>query len=103
MQKIYKVIITLTAQKDIEQIWEYISNDSPKDAVNFVQQIEKRMLSLEIFPKRNSLIPENIILNTQYRHSVYKNYRIIYRISNYTVYVFRIINSAKLLDIEISS
>lgn len=100
MKRKYKVSITPSAQLDIAEIWEYISIDSPKNATEFIDQIEKRIYSLENYPTRNPLIPENIFLHTNYRHSIYKDYRLIYRISENDVYILRVIHGSKLLDLD---
>ena len=96
----YNVKITSTAQKDIENIWDYISQDNPMNAIEFIDEIEKRIFSLDIFPERNPVIPECQILNTQeYHHTIYKNYRIVYRFDSENVYVVRVVHGSKLLEI----
>jgi plasmid stabilization system protein ParE len=60
--------------------------------------LEERVSTLEKFPARCPLIPENELLGTQYRHLIYGDYRAIFRIDARTVYVLRIIHSARLLD-----
>ena len=98
MTKRYKVNITQHAQKDLEHIYHYIAADSVKNASNFIIQLEKEIYTLEQFPHRNPLIPENVYFKTDYRHLLYKNYRIIYRIIEGTVFILRIIHGAKLYD-----
>ena len=97
MPKKYKVYITRAAQQDIEEIWGYISNDSIHNATAFIDKVEKHIFFLEMHPERNPLIPENEILLGKYRHMVYKNYRIIYRIQNRSVFILRIIHGSRLL------
>ena len=97
MPKKFNVKITLSAQNDIEEIWQYIAVDSVKNAIKFIDELEKLIFSLELFPKRNPFIPENQILHTEYRHLIHQNYRIIYRISKSTVYILRIIHGYRLL------
>ncbi len=99
VKKIYNVKITESAQNDIEEIWQYIALDSIKTATKFINKIERAIFSLESFPERNPLIPENEILKIDYRQLVYKNYRIIYRISENVVYVLRILHGYRLFDL----
>jgi toxin ParE1/3/4 len=98
VQKKYKVAITETAQQDFITIWEYISADNPVNARTFLDEIEAKALSLELFPQRHQMINENELLGTDYRHLVYKKYRIIYRIDIEIVYILRIIHGAKPLE-----
>jgi len=89
--KRYKVNLTQLAQKDLEQIYYYIAADNIKNATNFVLELEINIYSLESFPERQPLIAENEFFATDYRHLIYKKYRIIYRISEKTVFILRVI------------
>ncbi|CAB1056881.1 hypothetical protein D1BOALGB6SA_1620 [Olavius sp. associated proteobacterium Delta 1] len=99
MTKRYKVNLTQLAQKDLEQIFYYIADDRIKNARNFVLELEKKIFSLDTFPERQPLIAENEYFATDYRHLIYKNYRIIYRITEKTVFILRVIHGAMLLEI----
>jgi len=95
----YKLYITDTAQLDLEQIFYYIAEDSLRNAERFVTELEAKAYSLETLPERQPLIPENEYFGTDYRHLVYKKYRIVYRIAENQVFILRILHGAKLLDI----
>ena len=99
MTKRYKVNLTQLAQKDLEQFYYYIAADSMNTATNFVLELEKKIYSLDTFPERNPLIAENEFFATDYRHLIYKKYRIIYRISEKAVFILRVIHGAMLLEI----
>ncbi|MBW2428105.1 MAG: type II toxin-antitoxin system RelE/ParE family toxin [Deltaproteobacteria bacterium] len=99
MTKRYKVILTQLAQKDLEQIYYYIAADSIKNARHFVLELEKKIYSLDTFPERQPLITENKFFATDYRHLIYKKYRIIYRVSEKAVFILRVIHGAMLLEI----
>ena len=101
MAKKYQVNLTQQAQNDLEHIFDYIADDSIKNATNFVLQIEKKVYSLEDFPERNPYIPENEFFGTDYRHLTYKKYRIVYRIIEKSVFILRIFHGAKLLKLKI--
>lgn len=99
MAKKYKVNISLNAQKDLEHIFFYIAEDSINNAKKFILELEEKIYSLDTFPERFALIPENIFFGTSYRNIVHKKYRAIYRIRNNSVYILRVIHGAKLLDL----
>ena len=99
MTKKFKVNLTQLAQRDLEQIYSYIAADSIKNAMNFVLELEKKIYSLDTFPERQPLIAENEFFATDYRHLIYKKYRVIYRISEKTVFILRVIRGAMLLEI----
>lgn len=96
----FEVKITAKAEEDIEEIWNFIAEDSQDAATKFALQLEKQISKLERFPERCPLILENEFLHTRYRHLIYGNYRTIFRISGKTVFVLRVIHSARLLDIS---
>ena len=99
MQKKYNVYLTQHAQEDLEHAYSYIASDSIDNATLFITEIEKNIYTLEIFPFRNPLIPENEFFKTDYRHLIYKKYRTIYRVTENSVFILRIIHSVRLLDI----
>jgi len=94
----YRVEITPAAERDVEEIWTYIAADSPGNATDFILSLEEQIETLEQFPVRCPLIPENELLGTSYRHLLYGSYRTIFRIAGTTVYILRVIHSARLLD-----
>jgi plasmid stabilization system protein ParE len=94
----FQVSLTHLAAKDIEEIWSYIAADSPAEAVRFVRSLEDQLATLGRFPSRCAWIRENVLLGTEYRHLIYKNYRSIFRIRGKRVYVLRVIHTARLLD-----
>ena len=99
MIKKYPIKLTQQAQNDLEQIYYYIADGSINNAANFVLQLEEKIYSLESFPDRNPLIPENEFFGTGYRHLIHKKYRIVYRIAEKSVYILRIFHGAKLLNL----
>ena len=99
MKEKYKVNLTENAQNDLEHIFDYIAADSINEAANFVLELEKKVYSLDTFPERHPLIPENAFFGTEYRHLIHKKYRIIYRITEKSVFILRIIHGAKLLQV----
>lgn len=99
MTKTYKVNVTRHAQADLEQIFDYIADDSINNASNFIFELEKMVYSLEYLPFRNPLIPENTYFGTDYRHIIYKKYRIIYRVTENSVFILRIVHGAKLPEL----
>jgi toxin ParE1/3/4 len=99
VKKKYQVNLSQQSQNDLEQIFYYIADDSIVNASNFIFQLEKKVYSLESFPDRHPLIPENEFFGTDYRHLIFKKYRIVYRIAERSVFILRIFHGAKLLNL----
>jgi toxin ParE1/3/4 len=94
MPEKFRASITRAAESDIEQAWSFIAQDSPETADEFISRLEEQIETLEIFTNRCSLIPENEILGTRYRHMIYGNYRTVLRVAKRSVYVLRVIHGA---------
>lgn len=94
----FSVEITKTAEQDIEEIWNYIAEDSNKMADLFIEELENQANTLERFPLRCPLIPENQTLKKEYRHLLFKKYRTIFKVIEKKVIVLRVIHGSKLLE-----
>jgi plasmid stabilization system protein ParE len=94
----FRVRISETAERDVDEIWTFISQDILDAAASFILRLEERVSTLEALPSRGPLIPENDLIGMEYRHLIYGDYRMVFRIEARTVYVLRIIHSSRLLD-----
>lgn len=99
MAKKYKVKLTFNAQKDLEHIFFYIAEDNINNARNFILELEQRIYSLDTMPERFALISENFFFGTDYRQIIHEKYRIIYKMSEESVYIMRVVRGAKLIDL----
>lgn len=99
MGKQHHVELTLTAERDIQEIWLHIRENHPDRADEFVGKLQDQLQTLQVFPERCSVIPESEWLGVEYRHLLYGDYRTIYRIVAKTVYVLRVIHGARLLQL----
>ena len=100
MTKKYRVEITASAEADVADIWEYIAQDNPRAAMDFVIRIEKQIDTLEDFPERCPHLPENELLGVNYRHLLYGNYRTIFKIVGDSVIIMRVLHGARLLEAD---
>jgi toxin ParE1/3/4 len=91
-----KILWSTEALNDIEEIYNFIEKDSKYYAINFVTKIIKSIDLLEAFPEIGRIVPEYD--DEQLREIIYRNYRIVYRISNKYIEIVTIFNGSKLLD-----
>ncbi len=96
----FEVRFTRKAQQDVEEIWTFIAQDSTDEATGFIRQLDKHISTLERFPARCPLIPENEVMHSAYRHLIHGKYRVIIRVSGKIVWVVRIVHGARLLDLS---
>ena len=90
----YEVIWSYVAENDLRNIIEYIAKDSPANASKVFKKIRQKASSLYILPERGRIVQElrdQGIL--QYRELIISPWRVIYRISEKSVYVLSILDS----------
>ena len=99
MSREYNIIWADIAEKDLKNIIEYIADDSPINALKVFKKIKEKASSLYSFPDRGRLVPElrdQGIL--QYRELIHSPWRIIYRISENTVYVLSVLDARRNIE-----
>ena len=95
-----KVIWTARSLKDLEEIGEYISKDSPKYAKLTLEKLIDTTKLIEHNLLIGRIVPE--IKKRDFREIITGNYRIIYRIiSEDRIDILTVHHSAKLLRIEL--
>ena len=81
-----KLIISNDIRDDITEIYNYIAKDSLKYALETANNIYSRIAELENSPYLGRYVPE--FSDKQYRELLYKNYRIVYDISEETNIIY---------------
>ncbi|MCL6573436.1 MAG: type II toxin-antitoxin system RelE/ParE family toxin [Bacillus sp. (in: Bacteria)] len=82
-----------SAVKDLEDICNYIANDSEEYARNFARRIIDTIETITTFPNSGRIVPE--FNNDRIREKILLNYRIIYRINGSRMEIIRIIHHAR--------
>ncbi len=99
MKKKYEVIWSNIAEKDLIDIVEYISADSPSTALKSFKNIKQKASKLYSFPERGRVVPElrdqGIV---QYRELIISPWRVIYRISEKSVYVLSVLDARQNIE-----
>jgi plasmid stabilization system protein ParE len=99
MSQKYDVKWADIAEKDLKNIIEYIADDSSLNAQKVFKKVKVKASSLYFFPDRGRLVPE--LKNQgilQYRELIHSPWRIIYRISENTVYVLSILDARRNIE-----
>jgi toxin ParE1/3/4 len=93
----HEVLLTLGAEKDIEEIFDYIAEfDTPGNANHVLDQLLKVADSLAAFPERGSYPKELLALGMrEYRQVFFKPYRLIYRVIGKRVFIYLIADSRR--------
>ena len=93
----YEVLLTEDAERDLEELFEYIAeHDSQGAALRVLGRIEKSIESLSSLPERGSFPKELLELGIKdYRQVFFKPYRLIYRNIGAKVYVYLIVDGRR--------
>jgi len=94
MDTIYEVTWAGVAEKDLTDIIKYIHSGNPLAAKDQLKKIITRASSLNFLPQRGRIVPEFMQQGIlQYRELIVPPWRIIYRISDSSVYVLSVIDA----------
>ena len=88
----YKVMLTEGAERDLEELYDYIAEfDSPTSADHVLDRLLEVAESLAAFPERGSHPRELLALGIrEYRQTFFKPYRVIYRVDANQVFIYLI-------------
>jgi toxin ParE1/3/4 len=90
----YEIIWTHVAENDLINIIEYISVDSPQNALKIFIKIKQKASNLYTLPERGRIVPELQSQGIfQYRELVIPPWRLIYRIAEREIFVLSVIDS----------
>lgn len=93
-----KIIWSPLAVDRASEIAEYIAQDNPTAAENWVNAIFTHVEQLKKFPESGRIVPE---INTYFfRELIYGNYRIVYRIEENRVSILTIRHGKQILPID---
>lgn len=87
-----RLIIAEAAERDQEQIFEYIARNNLSRAASFLEEIQSACFSLTDYPKRFPLVPRYERYGI--RRRVLDNYLIFYIADEKAVHILRVLNAA---------
>ncbi|MFP4548938.1 MAG: type II toxin-antitoxin system RelE/ParE family toxin [Fidelibacterota bacterium] len=90
-----KIIWSPLSVERITEIAQYIANDNPKAANNWIEQIFSSVEQLETFPKSGKIVTD--LNNDAVRELIYENYRIIYMIESKQISILTVRNVRQIL------
>lgn len=93
-----KIIWSPLAIEKAAEIVDYISQDKPSAAENWINTVFSKVESLELSPEMGRIVPE--IENSQFRELIYGNYRIVYRIEQKQISVLTIRHGMQILPVD---
>ena len=93
------VIWTDTAKKDLNEIIEYIAQDSIAIAIQKYEKIREAAEPLVLFPYQGRVIPELLKHNiAKFKELIISPWRLMYKIENNVVYVMAVIDGRRNIE-----
>ena len=91
----YQIRFLKIAEEDFTEIVSYIAADNPKAANAIATKIEKNLELLSENPLLGRVPRDEEIRKLRYRYLIVQNYILFYTIENKTIYIHRILHSAR--------
>jgi addiction module RelE/StbE family toxin len=91
----YKILYLQTAQKDLDDIFTYISKDNPGAAASLLDNFDQTISQLDTNPELGRVPKDHRLKMMDYRMLVVQRYLVFYVIKKKTVQIRRIIHSAR--------
>ena len=90
------VEFTAAAEADLEAIGDYIAQDNPARALNFVRELSRSCFELAEMPEAWPIVPR--YEHHGVRRRVYGRYLIFYRVAESRITILHVLNGA--MDVE---
>jgi toxin ParE1/3/4 len=90
-----KIVFSQAAQKDLIDTITYVSNDKPKAARHWANEIKKSIRKLSDLPRMGRIVPE--FSDESIREIIKGHYRIVYKTDTNTIAILAVHHSKKLL------
>jgi len=88
-----QVIWTDESLSDLEVIFDFVTEQSPKSAKQIIQDILSRTRQLRTFPQSGTLHEIEKTTDREYRYLINGHYKIIYSIDNEVLYLETVIDT----------
>lgn len=93
----FSVVISKRAERDVQEIIRYISQDAPENGLRWKQHFHRKAASLESLPLRCGIAPESKHVDEEIRHLLTRGYRILFTAAdNGIVTILRVRRSSRL-------
>ncbi len=95
----FQVFWTEVAERDLEEIIDYIAQDNLAAAIGLYNKIRDKTASLKILPFRCRIVPELKKINIKsFRELIISPYRIVFKIENKAVYIAGVFDGRRDLE-----
>ena len=95
----YRVEWTEVARRDLLEVVDYLSEDTPAAAFGLLDHLDEKAATLNAHPHRGRLVPELGRFEVRhYRELLVGAYRLIYRVVDDTVFILGVFDGRRNLE-----
>jgi plasmid stabilization system protein ParE len=99
MSKKFEIYWSSPAEKDLDEITEFISHDSVNSALLLFDKIKRKCNSLQFSPYRCRIVPELKKIDIDaFRELILNPYRVIFKISNDSIFIMAVLDGRRDLE-----
>ena len=91
----YGIRYLSTAQKDLDEIFDYILKDKPSAAVSLLEKFDHSISQLSLNPELGVIPKDDRLKNLGYRMLIVEKYLVFYVIKPQSIQIRRIIHGAR--------
>lgn len=91
----FQVLVAAPAEAEIEAAYLHIRQDSPANAASWRAGLRDAAATLEAFPERCRLAPENGPFEFEIRQLLYGNYRLLFTVRDDAVVILHVRHGAR--------
>ncbi len=95
MSNRHKIVYLPVAERDLSEIFEYISKDSPSAAASLLDKIDEDISRLAEFPQLGKTPQDNRLQKLGYKMLIINNYLVFYVLKEKTVEIRRILHGKR--------
>ncbi|MBI4924831.1 MAG: type II toxin-antitoxin system RelE/ParE family toxin [Bdellovibrio sp.] len=93
-----KIVWSLGAQTNLQEIGDYIAQDSPDRAFSFLFELIDYAEKVLMFPRAGRKVPETDL--DEIREVIHKNYRVVYLMQKHQVLILSVQEGHKMLKVS---
>ena len=83
------------AQRDLQQIYDYVATDAPPRAASFIDRFLDAIESLDEFSERGATPRDSVLRQRAYRHLKHLEYLVFYKVLQRRVRAYRVLHAKR--------
>ena len=91
----FRIRYLFTAQKDLDEIFDYILRDNPTAALSLLEKFDHSISQLSLNPEPGVTPKDDRLKNLEYRMLIVEKYLVFYVVKPQSIQIRRVIHGAR--------